>query len=318
MIDVVVGIGMVALLIRGWVRGLVREVLDFAGLVLGVIVAFRMSGPFGDFLAERFDFAPELARLGAGLVLMLVVGSGMGLLAHGLGMVARLPGLSLPNRMLGAAFSGLWGVLLILVVVSLLRLVPAVDDTLEGSVVGTVASGPVASAIVGSIVGDDVLDAVLSLESRLGARRVVLEGDDRVEIDRADPDELTDHPGDAESLYLMLNETRLDEGQAPVAWSSELAGVALGHAREMYLDGYVSHFSPVTGRAGDRVVAAGLRFRVVGENLALAASARSIHAGFLESPGHHENLVRAEFDQVGIAAVAGPLGLLVVEVYAGS
>lgn len=318
MIDLVVGIAIAALLIRGWVRGLVREVLDLAGLVLGVIVAFRMSGPFGGFLAERFDLAPEMARLGAGFVLMIVVGSGMGLLAHALGLVVRLPGLSLPNRLLGAAFSGLRGVLLTLVVVSLLRLVPAADDTLEGSVVGTVASGPLAKAIVGSIVGDDVLDAVLALESRLGTRRLVLEGDDRVEIDPAGPDELTERPGDAESLYLMLNETRLAEQRAPLAWSSALASVALGHAREMYLDGYVSHLSPITGRVGDRVVAAGIRIRIVGENLALASSAQAVHEGFRESPGHHENLVHPEFDEVGIGAVSGPLGLMVVEVYAGS
>ncbi len=107
------------------------------------------------------------------------------------------------------------------------------------------------------------------------------------------------------------------EGADPLAWSSQLADVALGHAREMYLDGYVSHLSPKTGRVGDRVSAAGIRVRVVGENLALAPSARAVHDGFLASRGHHENLVRPEYQEVGIGAVAGPLGLMVVEVYAG-
>jgi len=317
-VDVVVAVLLVVLAVRGWVRGLVREVLDVAGLVLGILVAFRLSGPFGDALAARFGLAPEIARLGAGLVLMVIVGAGLGLAARALGLLARLPGLSLPNRALGAGFAAAGGALAVLLFASLARVVPAADDALTGSVVGAAAASPVADALVGAVVGDEVLDAVVGLQSRLGTRRVVLEGDERVDIEPAAGDETADRPGDAETLYLLLNETRLAEGVDPLAWSAELADVALGHAREMYREGYVSHLSPVTGRVDDRVVAAGIRVRVVGENLALAASARAVHDGFLASPGHHENLVRREFDEVGIAAVSGPLGLMVVEVYAGA
>lgn len=315
--DLVVGLLLVGLLVRGWLRGLVREALDVAGLVLGVVVAFRLSGPFGDAVAARTDVPAEIARLGAGLVLVLIVGAGIGLASRALGRLARLPGLSLPNRVLGAGFAGLAGAFLVVLVASLLRVVPAVDETLDGSVVGAVSASPAAEAVVGAVVGDEVVDSLLSLQSRLGTRRVVLEGDERVEIDPAADEVLTIRPGDAEDLYVLLNETRLSEGADPLAWSPQLADVALGHAREMYRDGYVSHLSPTTGRVGDRVSAAGIRVRVVGENLALAPSVRAVHDGFLASPGHLENLVRPEFHEVGIGAVSGPLGLMVVEVYAG-
>ena len=52
MLDFVLGLFLAALLVRGWVRGLVRELLDLVGLVVGLWIAFKLSQPFGDFLAN--------------------------------------------------------------------------------------------------------------------------------------------------------------------------------------------------------------------------------------------------------------------------
>ncbi|NIR36703.1 MAG: hypothetical protein GWN79_06010, partial [Actinobacteria bacterium] len=119
----------------------------------------------------------------------------------------------------------------------------------------------------------------------------LLDEDDRAEIEPADPSEIEVRPGEADTNYDLLNDARIDAGLEPLAWSDPLAAVALSHAEEMYLEGYVSHVSPTTGTVGDRVRAAGIRLVVVGENLALAASPRAVHAGFMESEGHRENVL---------------------------
>jgi uncharacterized protein YkwD len=67
----------------------------------------------------------------------------------------------------------------------------------------------------------------------------------------------------------------------------------------------------------DRLEAAGITYVVAGENLALAATATDVHTGLMGSPGHRENILRPEFRRVGVAVVAGPLGLMTVQVFTG-
>jgi len=322
MIDFILGLYFAALLVRGWIRGFVKEVLDLLGLVLGVAVAFRLSGPLGEFFAGRFDVSSEWARLGAGIALFIIVGLGMGLAAHWLGKVMRLPGLNLSNRLLGAGLAGAWALVIVLVVVSLLRALPmpsAVDATLDDSVILAAVSGPDSPAqrAFQSVAGDSVLDTILALEPLIGDRRLILDEDASIEIRPARPDQLESRPADAEKVFAFANDARLAAGVAPLAWSDGLAAVAEAHAEEMYRSGYFSHRSPTTGDVVDRVAAAGIRLHAIGENLALAATPRAVHQALMDSPGHRDNLLRVSFDRIGVAAVDGPLGLMVVQVFGG-
>ena len=320
MLDFVLGIYLSGLVIRGWMRGLVKELLDLVALVIGAVVAFRMSGPLGDSLADRFDVTPEWARIGAGIALFILIGVGATVLAYSVGRVMRAIGLNLPNRLLGAAFGLAWGVVLIVIVATILLALPLpVEDTLAESEVVTALAGPEAlpRQAFQKLAGDDVLDTLLALGSKLGQSRVVLDEDDVVAIDPAEPDQLVGEPKASAELLALTNRERLAVDENPLAWSDILAAVARRHAEEMYLEGYVSHVSPTTGIVVDRVRAAGVNLFVVGENLALASNARAVHDGFMDSPGHRENLLRPEFDRIGIASVRGPLGLMVVQVFGG-
>ena len=320
MIDFLLGLYLAALALRGWVRGFVRELFDLAGLLVGLAVSFRLSGPVGDFLSEAFGVTPEWARIGSGVALFIVVGVVLAIGAGALTRVMRLPGLNLANRVFGAGFALGWGVLLVVLIASLLRALPMpapVDDALDDSVVVTTLTDGVAGSVFDRLVGDDVLTALRDLKTALGSRRLLLQGDEKVEFGETDPSSLEVDDEAARLVFELLNETRAEEGVPPLAWSEGLAAVALGHAEEMYVAGYVSHLSPVTGRVEDRVAAAGIRLATLGENLALAASARAVHDGLAASPGHRANMVDPAFDRVGIAAVRGPLGLMVVEVFGG-
>lgn len=322
MLDFVLGIYLAGLLIRGWLRGLIRELFDLAGLIVGLAVSFRLSGPLGDFLSEAFGVTPEWARIGSGVALFVIVGVVMAVAAGALTKVMRLPGLNLANRVFGAGLAAAWGILLIVLLSTLLRALPmppAVDEAMDESVVITNLAGPdgIATTAFDRLVGDEVLTALGDLEEALGRRRVLLEGDERVEFASTPADELEVDENAAQVIFELLNETRASAGVAPLAWSDGLAEVALDHAREMYTLGYISHLSPVTGRVDDRLAAAGIRLSTVGENLALASSARAVHEGLVSSPGHRANMVNPAFDRVGIAAVHGPLGVMVVEVFGG-
>ncbi len=322
MIDFILGLYLAGLLVRGWLRGFVKELLDLIGLVIGLAVAFRLSVPIGDFLTDQFDVTPEWARIGAGVTLFVLVSTGLSLAANQLAKVMRLPGMNLANRLAGSGFALAWGIALLLVATSVLRAIPmppVVDETLDNSVVISVIASPDSPTqqMFQDLVGDEVLDTLLALGPLIDNRNLVLDSDDTVEIDPATPEELAVNPGAADQSFLHVNRDRTGAGLAPLAWSESLAEVAMDHAMDMYLNGFISHVSPTTGTIGDRVRTARIPLTAVGENLALAANARAVHVGFMESEGHRANILRTNFDRMGIAAVDGPLGLMIVQVFGG-
>ena len=273
-------------------------------------------------MADRFQVTPEWARLGAGIAIFIVVGLGMAMLAYWLGKVMRLPGLNLTNRLLGSGFALGWALLIVLLFVTLLRALPmpsAVDEQLDDSVILTAVAGAeaVTQEAFQSLVGDSVIDTILALEPLIGDRRLILDENETAEITAADPSELDESRGSADEVFQLLNEARVEADEQPIAWSDGLAAVAYDHAYDMYTNGYVSHRSPTTGDLTDRVESAGIRLYAVGENLALAATPRAVHDALMSSDGHRENILRPAFDRIGVAAIDGPLGLMVVQVFGG-
>jgi uncharacterized protein YkwD len=118
-------------------------------------------------------------------------------------------------------------------------------------------------------------------------------------------------------MLTFINTARLEAGSDPLPWSEELAAIAVAHAVEMYREGYLSGLSPATGRVTDRARDAGVRMSVLGENIGLAATTRAVHEEMVGSAPHRARMISESFDRVGVGVVAGPYGLIVVEVFGG-
>ena len=96
-------------------------------------------------------------------------------------------------------------------------------------------------------------------------------------------------------------------GPAPrVTLSQTLADVALGHAADMAQHDYFDH-QDLSGRTpAERVRAVGYKETLVGENIAYGpGSADEVVKGWLDSPGHCENIMEPRFTQMGIAYAPG-------------
>jgi len=92
----------------------------------------------------------------------------------------------------------------------------------------------------------------------------------------------------------------------PVRLSGTLAGVALGHAADMAAHNYFEHEDLAGHSPADRVRAVGYREKLVGENIAYGPkSAEEVVQGWLDSPGHCENIMDPRFAEMGIAYAAG-------------
>lgn len=322
MLDFLLGSFFVFLFIRGWARGFVKEAMDLLGVLVGLAVAFRLSPAAGAVVSGTIGSSPTVSRVIGGLLLFTIVGGMAAIVAHYLHRVARLPGLALGNRLTGAGLALAWGAFvatLALSVVSLFRLPPAVAEQLEESSVASTLTDPAGmpQSVFAQVSGDRVIGVLLSLDDLIGSRHAIVEGDERVEFDPAEPDSLSPDTGSVLDLFGRLNEQRVDVGLGPLVWSEALSAVASAHADEMYAEGYFSHESPSSGLVADRVAQSGIQLRPIGENLALAADATEAHEGLVDSPSHLENMVEPGFNSVGIAAIKGPLGLMVVQVFGG-
>ena len=95
----------------------------------------------------------------------------------------------------------------------------------------------------------------------------------------------------------------------PLALSGTLANVALGHAADMAEHDYFEHRDLNGQSPADRVRAVGYREKVVGENIAYGPkSVEEVVQGWLDSPGHCENIMDPRFAEMGIANAAGRSG----------
>jgi uncharacterized protein YkwD len=105
----------------------------------------------------------------------------------------------------------------------------------------------------------------------------------------------------------------------PVTLSGTLANVALGHASDMAEKNYFEHVDPAGQSPADRVRAVGYLEKLVGENIAYGPkSVEEVVQGWLDSPGHCENIMDPRFVEMGIGLAPGHVkrGLYWVQVLA--
>jgi uncharacterized protein YkwD len=102
---------------------------------------------------------------------------------------------------------------------------------------------------------------------------------------------------------------RLFAPAPPLALSGTLGNVAFGHAIDMAEHDYFEHRDLNGQSPADRVRAVGYREKLVGENIAYGPkSVEEVVQGWLDSPGHCENIMDPRFAEMGLAYVAGRSG----------
>ncbi|MEJ8837808.1 CAP domain-containing protein [Ramlibacter sp. AN1133] len=94
---------------------------------------------------------------------------------------------------------------------------------------------------------------------------------------------------------------------APLKWDPSLYSAAEGHSLDMARRNYFEHRTPEGADVASRASAVQYRWKTVGENI--AAGVRSLPEAmqsWLESPGHCENIMNPQFQDVALACVAQP------------
>ncbi|NHM26783.1 hypothetical protein G7K71_07270 [Desulfofundulus sp. TPOSR] len=64
--------------------------------------------------------------------------------------------------------------------------------------------------------------------------------------------------------------------------------------------------------------AAGVSYRLMGENIAGNATVERAHYALMQSQGHRANILNPNFTRVGVGVASGsPYGLIITELFAG-
>lgn len=113
--------------------------------------------------------------------------------------------------------------------------------------------------------------------------------------------------GDEAHLLALTNSVRSSQGVGALSIDSRLNSVAQAWAVQLAQNGVLSHNaslpSQVTG------------WKTLGENVGVGGTVDAVHAGFVASPTHYENLVDPAFTKVGFGFVRPDARIFIVEVF---
>lgn len=123
-IDIAILVILCGFLLKGLLRGLLKEICSLAGLFIGAFLAFRYHGPLADALLQRVDLPTEIAVAITFTVLFLATMAFFLVLGFLLSRFVKLLFLGGFNRLIGGLFGLCQGVLLLAVVLFALSLRP--------------------------------------------------------------------------------------------------------------------------------------------------------------------------------------------------
>jgi uncharacterized protein YkwD len=110
-----------------------------------------------------------------------------------------------------------------------------------------------------------------------------------------------------DQVAFLVNDYRQTIGCPRLAWNARLAEVARNHSADMLGRSYFGHQDPDGNDLADRLRAAGVRFRLAGENIAQGFryenAARAVFEGWLGTEGHRKIIENCTFLQHGVGFV---------------
>gem|GEM_PF-1922266 len=110
----------------------------------------------------------------------------------------------------------------------------------------------------------------------------------------------------AENVVTLINKSRAEAGLNSLTMNSKLSQAAQKKAEDMFNQQYFAHTGPDGRTPEDWIEDAGYDWTYIGENIAYGYNtAETVHSAFMSSQSHRENILGAEYEHVGVAAVSG-------------
>lgn len=125
------------------------------------------------------------------------------------------------------------------------------------------------------------------------------------------------HQRDPQAVLLdLINNQRSRAGLRPLTWDARLAEAARDHAEVMSQEGRLSHQFDGEPALLERLTRHSVRLDSASENVVYDVTPEGAHEAFDKSAKHHDNMMNASYDGVGIAVINRDGILYIVEDFA--
>lgn len=306
------------LVVRGWFRGAMREALDVSLLLFGSLLVFRLSPAVGTVLAGMANIPYEVARVVAGILLFGVLIVGSIVAGKFIASAAHIiPGVTTLNKLLGASIGFVYAAVVVVLATTLIAATPlpataesSVETNIGGSAVGSYVASP--NGLIGKslsvLSGQEILRSVIAVRQAVGDR--LMAGTIPIPLPRVDDEVLSPSQSDAQEVFDTLNRDRLSEGLEPLAWSPDLAVVAVARATDTYRSGFLS----LDGDLSGALEAAGIPGTIHADMVVIGASTDGVVEAIVTTSDYRRMVVDPAYRKSGVGVVQGPYGLIAVQV----
>lgn len=112
-----------------------------------------------------------------------------------------------------------------------------------------------------------------------------------------------------DTVIVLTNQARADNGLPPLAENQLLNSIAESRARDMLEKQYFAHVSPTGQQASDIAQSIGYPYKIIAENIGSGDfyTNQKIVDGWMQSPGHRNNILSSEVREIGAAVIKGNL-----------
>ncbi len=299
--------------VQGFGKPLFFETFDLLGFVLSFLVSLQFYGLAAKVLENFFTLPHSFANVLGFIIMWYLVEAVMFFLARTLYKLApkipQLPGekflSTIPAFLKGTIF-----VAIILILVAVFPIQPTLKKDVNNSKIATWIlsysyriESPLKAAFGGF--ANDTL-TFLTIEPKtnesvgLGFKNDKFVFDEEMEMQMID----------------MVNKERVSRGIPPLVYDPTLRQIARDHSADMFRNGYFAHYDLQGKDVADRALAAGIDYRVIGENLAYAPSLELAQQGLMNSPGHRANILSEDYHRIGIGIANGDeYGIMFTQVF---
>jgi len=312
-IDILLVLLVLLSVLNGWRRGFILGVIDLLGWALSLLAGLRFYPSVARWIGTHAALWPHVWDRPVAFILVAVITS---VTVH---VLARAVLKRLPkdihqrqfNQVLGIVPGLANGLIAAAIVAALLLAIPLNEGLRERAR---------ASAMVNRLaVYAERLEAALhpvfgeAIAETLNLLTIRPESNERVSLPFtvAKP---RPRPELESRMLELVNRERIAAGLKPFAPDPELTEVARRHSADMFARGYFAHVTPEGRDPFERMREAKVSFLTAGENIALAPTLEIAHTGLMNSPGHRANILRRQFERVGIGIMDGGIhGLMVTQ-----
>ena len=297
---------------QGWQRGFILKSIDLL-LMAGSFLAALTLYSYGEKLL--LGWFPSLQYWARPLSFLLVLGLARLILSAILNLLLRdiHPDVhySALNRAAGLLPASIIGFIYATIIAALLLALPFSPKLSDATQESAIA--PKLALQVEWL--NDHIPPVFDVAVNASLNKLTIDPASKTFIDlRFTVDNAKPRPDLEEKMLVLVNAERMKLGLRALLSDNEMLPVARGHSIDMFARGYFSHQTPDSLSPADRVKRAGVRYTIMGENLALGQTLAICHRGLMNSPGHKANILNPAYGRVGIGIVDGGVhGLMVTQ-----